>query len=65
VGCSQHLHTLIARLTLDYRVPGAAAHFEAGDYDAAIKTEEEAVEQGRELRADFKLVAKYVLIDYS
>lgn len=36
----------------------AAAQFEAGDYDAAIKTEEEAVEQGRELRADFKLIAK-------
>ncbi|CAD6580497.1 MAG: Hsp90 cochaperone [Cyphobasidiales sp. Tagirdzhanova-0007] len=36
----------------------AAAQFEAGDYDAAIKTEEDAVEQGRELRADYKLVAK-------
>lgn len=36
----------------------AAAQFEAGNYDAAIKTEEDAVEQGRELRADFKLIAK-------
>ena len=37
-----------------------AAQFEAGEYDAVIKTEEDAVEQGRELRADYKLVAKYV-----
>ena len=36
-----------------------AAQFEAGDYDAAIKTEDEAVEQGRELRADYKLIAKW------
>lgn len=35
-----------------------AAEFEAGDYDAAIATCNKAVEEGRELRADYKLVAK-------
>jgi stress-induced-phosphoprotein 1 len=41
-------------------IHGSAAQYEAADYDAAIKTEEEAVEQGRELRADYKLIAKWV-----
>ncbi|KAK6205464.1 uncharacterized protein RJT21DRAFT_16024 [Scheffersomyces amazonensis] len=36
----------------------AAAEFEKGDYDAAIKTCEQAIDQGRELRADYKIVAK-------
>lgn len=36
----------------------AAAKFEAGDYDGAIKECEKAIEEGREMRADFKLVAK-------
>ncbi|KAI5956545.1 STI1 [Candida jiufengensis] len=36
----------------------AAAEYEKGDYDAAIKTCEEAVEQGRDIRADYKLIAK-------
>ncbi|KAG8842520.1 Hsp90 cochaperone [Tulasnella sp. 330] len=36
----------------------AAVQFEAGDYDAAISTCEKAVEHGRELRADFKIIAK-------
>jgi stress-induced-phosphoprotein 1 len=35
-----------------------AAHFEKGDYDAAIKACEKAVEEGREIYADFKLIAK-------
>lgn len=36
----------------------SAAEYEKNDYDAAIKTCEEAIEQGRELRQDYKLVAK-------
>lgn len=36
----------------------AAAEFEKGDYDAAIATCELAVEEGRSLRADYKLIAK-------
>ncbi|KAJ7590743.1 activator of Hsp70 and Hsp90 chaperone [Mycena floridula] len=36
----------------------AAAHFEQQDYDKAIEICEKAVEEGRSLRADYKLVAK-------
>jgi stress-induced-phosphoprotein 1 len=36
----------------------AAAEFEKGDYDAAIKTCHKAIEEGREMHADYKLVAK-------
>lgn len=36
----------------------SAAEYEKGDYEAAIKTCEEAVENGRDLRADYKLIAK-------
>ncbi|CEP61291.1 Hsp90 cochaperone STI1 LALA0_S02e11078g [Lachancea lanzarotensis] len=36
----------------------SAAEYEKGDYDQAIKTLTEAVEQGREMRADYKLIAK-------
>lgn len=35
-----------------------AVYFEQGEYDLCIKTCEEAVDRGRELRADFKLIAK-------
>ncbi|KAG9235994.1 putative heat shock protein sti1 like protein [Amylocarpus encephaloides] len=35
-----------------------AAQFENGDYDAAIKACETAVEEGREIYADFKMIAK-------
>lgn len=36
----------------------AAAYFEAGDYEACVKTCDEAVERGRALRADYKLIAR-------
>lgn len=36
----------------------AACYFEKGDYQEAIKQCEKAVEEGRNLRADYKLVAK-------
>ncbi|KAF8900012.1 chaperone [Mucidula mucida] len=35
-----------------------AVYFEQGDYDKAIATCEKAVEEGRSIRADYKLVAK-------
>ncbi|KAL2063534.1 hypothetical protein VTL71DRAFT_5339 [Oculimacula yallundae] len=35
-----------------------AAHFEKGEYDEAIKACEKAVEEGREIYADFKMIAK-------
>ncbi|KAG7898300.1 hypothetical protein KL935_004450 [Ogataea polymorpha] len=36
----------------------AAAEYEKGDYDAAIQTCLKAVDEGRDMRADYKLVAK-------
>lgn len=36
----------------------AAAEYEKGDYDTAIKTCNEAIDTGREMRADYKIIAK-------
>ena len=36
----------------------SAAEFEKGDYETAINTLTEAVEHGRDLRADYKIIAK-------
>lgn len=36
----------------------AAAQYEAGQYEDAIKTLNDAVDQGREYRADYKIIAK-------
>lgn len=36
----------------------SAVYFEMGDYAASIKTCEEAIDRGRELRSDFKMIAK-------
>lgn len=36
----------------------AAAEYEKGDYDAAIATCELAIDEGRDMRADYKLIAK-------
>lgn len=44
----------------------SAVYFEQTDYVMAITTAETAIEQGRETRQDFKLIAKYVhIISYT
>jgi len=35
-----------------------AVYYEAGDVEKSIATAERAIEEGREIRADFKLIAK-------
>lgn len=37
----------------------SAAYFEKGDYENSIAEATKAVEEGREIHADFKLIAKY------
>jgi len=48
--CFGHSYVLYVRVT--------AVYFEQGRYDDCIKECEEAIEIGREHRADFKLIAK-------
>ena len=45
-------------INIVFRNNKAAVFFEQGDYDNCIKTCEEAVDVGRENRADYKLIAK-------
>jgi len=44
-----------------YKTNLGAAKFEKGDYEGCIQACEEAVEYGREILADFKIIAKYVI----
>ena len=46
------------RLTSHIALNRAAVHFEKGSFDECIADCDKAVERGRELRADYKLVAK-------
>jgi stress-induced-phosphoprotein 1 len=39
----------------------SAAQFEKGDYEATIETCKKAIEKGREVLADFKIIAKYAI----
>lgn len=43
---------------ITYLTNMSAAQFEKGDYEGAIKTCQQAVSEGREMLADFKLIAK-------
>ena len=45
---------------ITYLTNMSAAQFEKGDYEAAIETCKKAIEEGREVLADFKIIAKYV-----
>lgn len=42
----------------------SAAQFEKGDYQAAIETCEKAITEGREILADFKIIAKLVFATF-
>jgi tetratricopeptide (TPR) repeat protein len=43
-----------------YKTNEGAAKFEKGDYEGCIKACHEAIEYGREVYADFKIIAKFV-----
>jgi len=43
---------------ITYLTNKSAAQFEKGDYEAAIETCKKAIEEGREVLADFKVIAK-------
>ncbi len=45
---------------ITYLTNMSAAQFEKGEYEAAIETCKKAIEEGREVLADFKIIAKYV-----
>ena len=47
---------------ITYLTNKSAAQFEKGDYAGAIETCQLAIEKGREVLADFKIIAKYVPI---
>lgn len=38
----------------------SAAYFEKGEYERSIKEAQKAVDEGRDIHADFKLIAKYI-----
>lgn len=46
------------RKDITYLTNMSAAQFEKGDYEAAIQTCKKAIEEGREVLADFKIIAK-------
>jgi len=43
---------------ITYLTNMSAAQFEKGDYEAAIESCKKAIEEGREVRTDFKIIAK-------
>lgn len=45
---------------ITYLTNKSAAQFEKADYEGAIETCKKAIEEGREVLADFKIIAKYV-----
>ncbi|KAH9962422.1 activator of Hsp70 and Hsp90 chaperone [Russula dissimulans] len=52
------LTNLAAHMSIYPSYSRSAAYFEQGDYDKTIETCQKAVDEGRELRADYKLIAK-------
>ena len=47
---------------ITYLTNMSAAQFEKGDYEAAIESCKKAIEEGREVLADFKIIAKFVKV---